>query len=374
MVNIILTKENGLTTAYCYKNNTPDRISFFHDSAIVIGSVYVALVKQVKKEQEAAFVELLPGITAYLPFEECLTVPKEGQSVLCQVKREPIKTKPYMVSEKIELSSIHIAVSFAKTSFVHVSKKISSDLQKKLIDSFKEQFKENRFGVILRTHAALKFEEAKNDYVRFAERLDDFDKKGHTRKQYTKLYEPIFLQSLLDSYYGEEISILTQDHELYLNLKQEYNDMVSLYEDTSISLFARYSLQSFIDRATNKKIWLKCGGYIVIEPTEALTVIDVNSGKCDLKKNKTDLLHKVNEEAAMEIALQLRLRNISGIIMIDFMNESKENISQIKSIMQKEIQKDYVKVSFSEITKLGIMELSRQKSSGSVYEYLKILC
>lgn len=374
MIDIILTKENSIITSYCLKDNVPERLCFFNEETLTVGSIYVALVKQVKKEQEACFVEILPGQIGYLPFDKCLSKPVEGSTILVQVEKEPIKTKPYSVTEKIEICSENVVVSLSAKPYLHVSNKLSKEDRESCLSYFSSNLDLKSFGVVIRTNAIKNLEVAVLEAKSLMNRLTDYMDKGHTRTKFFVIYEPLFIQSLVDGFKDETLQIVTDDYDLFLKLKDYYPNTVKHYNDSRISLSAFYSLGSFLERATHKKIWLKCGGYLVIEPTEALTVIDINTGKCDSNKNKEVLKHKVNMEAVSEIALQLRLRNISGIIMIDFINEKENEMKELKDKMKQELKKDYVKASFSEITKLGIMELSRQKTTGSVYDYLKILC
>ena len=138
------------------------------------------------------------------------------------------------------------------------------------------------------------------------------------------------------------------------------------------SLLKLYSINSKLDEVLNKKVWLKCGGFLVIEPTEALTVIDVNSGKYDKKGDSEVYYKKVNEEAAIEIARQIRLRNISGIIIVDFINmKLKENECELLNSLRNYVSKDKVKTCVMGITSLGLVEMTRAKVSKPLWEQIK---
>ena len=155
-------------------------------------------------------------------------------------------------------------------------------------------------------------------------------------------------------------------------LSEEYPEVI-LYQDTSYSLDHLYSLSSTIEKALSKKVWLKSGGTLIIEPTEALTVIDVNTGKAiQGKRNKETTFYKVNLEAAREAARQIRLRNLSGMILIDFIDmEEEEHIKSLIYNFKKELEQDPTQCTFIDITKLGLVELTRRKTHLSLPECLK---
>ena len=146
---------------------------------------------------------------------------------------------------------------------------------------------------------------------------------------------------------------------------------VELYEDTRIPLEKLYSVETRLKEALDERVWLKSGAYLVIQQTEALTVIDVNSGKIQKKNPKDDIYHEINKEAAREIALQLRLRNLSGIIVIDFINQNtKEQDSALLSYLSGLVRKDSVKTSVIDMTPLGLVEVTRKKIHKSLREQL----
>ncbi|MDZ4910587.1 ribonuclease E/G, partial [Clostridium perfringens] len=135
-------------------------------------------------------------------------------------------------------------------------------------------------------------------------------------------------------------------------------------------IFDLYKVQSQIDKALNKKVWLKSGGYLIIEKTEALTVIDVNTGKFTGNSNREDTVYKTNEEACIEIARQLKLRDIGGIIIIDFIDMiKKKNKENLLKILNHELQKDKRKSEVLGLTRLGLVEVARRREKNSVGEY-----
>jgi ribonuclease G len=144
---------------------------------------------------------------------------------------------------------------------------------------------------------------------------------------------------------------------------------IRLYEDTSFPLKSLYGLEAKLDDALRERVWLKSGGYLVIQPTEALTVIDVNSGKYDGKTDADESARKVNLEAAAEVALQLRLRNLSGIIIVDFINMKQESFrDDVMDALRRAVRKDRVQTRVIDMTPLGLVELTRKKINKPLHE------
>ena len=144
-----------------------------------------------------------------------------------------------------------------------------------------------------------------------------------------------------------------------------------LYQDSMLSLSALYGIEGKLKPALETRIWLKSGGYLVIEPTEALTVIDVNSGKCEDGKNPEDTYRSINLEAAEEVAFQLRLRNLSGIIIVDFINmQSPGDNAQLLYVLKSLVKRDKVKTTVVDMTPLGLVEITRKKISKPLREQL----
>ena len=146
---------------------------------------------------------------------------------------------------------------------------------------------------------------------------------------------------------------------------------VTFYQDEMVSLFHLYRLQRILDESLHKQVWLKSGGYLVIEPTEALTVIDVNTGKYSGKKNLRETLLKINLEAAKEVARQLRLRNLTGIIIVDFIDmKEEEDQKQLMQALRSYAASDTVKTTVVDMTALNLVEITRKKGKRPLYEQL----
>ena len=188
-----------------------------------------------------------------------------------------------------------------------------------------------------------------------------------------------YLSYLQNSYKEGLAEIVTDQPDIYESLSvycRKYKDLeeipLRLYQDPMYSLASLYNLNRQIERALQKTVWLKSGGYLVIEPTEALTVIDVNTGKSVLGKNAQRHFMTVNLEASEEIARQIRLRNISGIIIIDYIDlESGKERDRLLEELKRQVKPDPVPVQVHDITSLGLVEVTRKKVEKSLAERLK---
>ena len=196
-------------------------------------------------------------------------------------------------------------------------------------------------------------------------------------------YERIFKEipehlSLIRDNCANIEKIMTDDKDTYEEYKgylKEFseNDLNKLffYNDEMMSLSALYSIGTTLEKALSKKIWLKSGAYIVIEYTEALTIIDVNSGKAIAgKSTNSETFMKINLEAARAIADQLRLRNISGIVVVDFIEIPKSKEKELINAMENFLKEDSIKANVADITKLGLMEITRRRTGRPIHEIL----
>ncbi|MDE6923949.1 MAG: ribonuclease E/G, partial [Acetatifactor sp.] len=171
--------------------------------------------------------------------------------------------------------------------------------------------------------------------------------------------------------------IVTDSEKLYQMLSEYGNSHkdtrpLRMYQDNMLSLSKLYSIESKMETALESRVWLKSGGYLIIEPTEALTVIDVNTGKYEARKSNEEAILTVNLEAAREVALQLRLRNLSGIIIVDFINMTHNNSkSQVMNLLKQLVGKDRIKTTIVDMTPLGLVEITRKKTSKPLREQMR---
>lgn len=186
---------------------------------------------------------------------------------------------------------------------------------------------------------------------------------------------------LRNTYTADLTSIITDDPQIYNSLEHylKENDLqnlskLRLYQDDLLPLYKLCRLEREIDLATSRQVWLKSGGYLVIDPTEALTVIDVNTGKYSGKKLRRETLKTINLEAAKEAARQIRLRNLSGIILIDFINmENKKDQKELLAFLESRLFADPVKTRLIDMTKLELVEITRKKVHKTLKEQIAAL-
>lgn len=360
-----------------------------------IGAIYIGKVKNVVKNIDACFVEIADKEICFLPMKETKETylvnrtPDgrilEGDELLVQVTKDAYRTKQAMVTAQISISNEVFAFSLGKPG-VGYSNKLSKVQKEQLRQFVKEhdllkklnETPRATIGMVIRTKAGELSEEQL--LQSFQKLLTDWvsimQKASHSTcflcvKEAPTPFEAV-LQQLV--YPNEYMEILTDDKTLYEQLCAYASlhlpdKKLRFYEDESFPLQKLYSLDTKLDTALNARIWLKSGGYLVIEPTEAMTVIDVNSGKYEAKKTNQEAIYKVNCEAAEEIALQLRLRNLSGIIIVDFINmESTEKQEELLEQMRRLVRGDKQKTTVVDMTPLGLVEITRKKGNKTLRE------
>lgn len=335
----------------------------------VVGNIYCGYVKDVVKNINGAFVLFDDNKKGYLSLKDFKNPVKQGDKVLVQVSGDKIKTKDYSLTSRINLNSECLVLTVGNTG-ISVSRKIKDkDIREELKSTLSVK-KNDVYGFIIRTNA-LDF--SKEDILKQADdlinQLEDLKKRFAFVTPKAALLKKDYLQDLISEFKKHgELSIITDVVYIYDTLK-EHNDMVTYNDNSKISLCNKYSLETHLNRLLSKKVWLKSGAYLIIEPTEALTVIDVNTGKADLKTNKESTFKKINLEAAKEIALQMKLRNISGIIIVDFINmSSNKDYDILTHEMSEYLTNDFSISNVVDITKLGLMELTRKKKEKSLEE------
>lgn len=352
-----------------------------------VGDLYLAKVMDLVPSIHAAFVEIAPGVRAFLPDSDCTQAIHAGDEVLVQVTCDAIKTKDMRATMAFELGASHVCLIHG--SGAHgVSKKFSKQ-QRKDWKGFLDDYPSDSYHLLLRTRAAAC---SKEDIRSEIDTLVDayqklLDKSTHVTC-YSKLYErPRNMADALLGYVSryqsrvpvEQMRVITDDSGLYEELVVTCASMtpalnkeqIQLYTDDSYPLYKLYSLSSQMEELTKSVVWLKSGANLLLEPMETLCAIDVNSGKGPRKKSPGGVLAQ-NKEAALEIGRQLRLRNLSGMILIDFINmETEEEKQELLSYMRRVVQADARKVVVVDITPLGLMELTRAKAHKSLKQTLK---
>lgn len=391
MNKVIITKYRGKYATCIFENGEMTEVSIEEPSENIIGNVYVGRVENVVKNMNAAFVEFQKGIKGYLPLEKEKDViflnrknndrVNMGDLILVQVERDAVKTKAAVLSPVIQLSGKYVVVSTAKGS-VSVSNKITD---KTLKAAFKEKLKDvaEKTSIIVRTNSAdARMEDVYLEAVELTEKLQEILKYAPFRTAFTLMHQSEdYFTDVLKNIYTEGLdSIVTDDEEAYrciMRYVKQYDKdrKVEFYQDKLLPLMKLYSIESRIEQALERRVWLKSGGYLIIDVTEAMVVIDVNTGKSvNTNKKKEDMIYKVNCEAAEEIAAQLRLRNYSGIILVDFIDmKQEEHIKGLLELLDSKLKKDHIPTNLIDMTSLGLVEITRKKVKRPLYEQCREL-
>lgn len=382
MSKLIITRLKGRTVSAVWDGSTVIQLSLSgspqpESAQAAVGDIYLGRVKNLAKNIHAAFIEIGGGQVCYCNLEAEEKI-RPGEEFPVQVTREAVKTKDAVVSRRLSLPGKYVVLS-ENGGRVSVSSKITSKKRRETLQALLTPFCQGEAGFILRTNSQ---ETAEEEICREAERLlrhwHTIREQAAFRTCFSKLSagEPDYLKLMQDLPVQELTHIVTDQPDLfqeasdYLEEKQpEDRDKLQFYQDPLLPLSKLYSLETVWEKALQKRVWLRSGGYLVIEPTEALTVIDVNTGKYDGRKNREETFFQINREAAREVAFQLRLRNLSGIILVDFIDmEQEEHRQALLSEFAECLRQDPVKTVLVDMTKLNLVEITRKKIRRPLYE------
>ena len=370
---IVITKFGDHLVSMLLKDGQPVEFQCVSEkNKVDIGNIYIGVVKNVVKNINGAFVEFDQDETGFLSMRHRQY--KAGDEVLVQIKKEATEEKRPMLSDQIELTGKYLVLTSDKLS-VGISNKIHQKEKKQELKEMAEPFVTQEYGFILRTEAA---KANKEDVLMEADQLSAKYHEIVAKKQYRKA------PHLVDTNYdalevlvhdikpGSIDHIVTDQEEVGEQLKERGYE-VSLCSYMAGDIERRYRFRHYLSEVFKRKIFMKSGGFLYIEQTEAMAVIDVNTGKSIGKKNQEAHIKKINLEAAKEAARQIRLRNLSGIIMIDFIDmKSKDDEKELLQVMQHYLNGDSKKAVAVDITKLGIMEITRKKEKNPIFRQISI--
>lgn len=386
-----LSKDGGrMLTTFWLEDGRLCEVHPHGTSGSLLGNIYVGKIKNVVKNIEAAFVEIAGGQTCFLPFSEavCPILTNRvydgrllcGDEILVQVIRDRVKTKDPALTAKLTLEGRWCAVVVDGGHGIRYSRQLPEETAAGLAGALNEIEVPGPLTLLVRTKAGelSSKEEISQTLIREAQRLLERAQKllkiGKTRTVFSLISEekPEWLSIMQEQKEGFD-KVVTDEPAVYHALSgQEFSGTeISFYTDERISLFQLYGLSSKLDEALSKRIWLKSGGYLVIEPTEALTVIDVNTGKFDGKKKTEETFALINREAARETARQMRLRNLSGIILVDFINQEKTEAGRLLDYFRECCKTDAIPVRVVDMTPLGLVEVTRKKVRRPLAELIR---
>ena len=337
------------------------------------GNIYLGIVKDVVKGMQSAFIDIgeeknaLIHVKDILPKESNVTgnanldtekyeiqkLVKPGDKILVQIKRDCDEQKGSRVTKDIKLTGKYI-VLMPYTQFITTSSKIENEEERKRLTKIVKTHIPKEYGAIIRTSSNVEEEKIKNDIEELSNIWKEILNKSNQNGP-KKIYDNNGLIGKLITDFkplGLEVYADSEETKNYILNNIDKNQEIKVKEIKEVADMPR-------------KVWLKCGGFITIDKCEALTAIDVNSGKFTGKTELEDTVLKVNLEATKEIARQIRLRDIGGIIIIDYIDMEKEKDRKaVKEEMQKQIKSDRSKVQVLEFTKLGLLEMTRKHILG----------
>ncbi|MDR2024078.1 MAG: ribonuclease E/G [Hungatella sp.] len=389
MNKLIITRWNGSVITLFQSGKETVQVDIEpEENQSVLGNIYIGKVNHIVKNINAAFVDMGGGQMGYLslsdasihfadqrPYDGRL---RQGDEIIVQVERDAVKTKAPVLTGNLNFTGRYFVLTSGKKQ-IGFSTKITDQAWKQKMKPFLESRKEEDFGIIVRTNAyKVPKEELESELIQLKESFKMMLDNAKHRTCYSLLYSsaPSYLTGLRDSLKSSLEAVITDEPDIYQAVKEyltqfqpEDLGLLTWYEDSLLPLRKLYRIEKTMEEALGKRVWLKSGGYLVIEPTEALVVIDVNTGKYSGKKELRETIKKVNLEAAEEIGHQLRLRNLSGIIIIDFIDmEAEEDRRILMERLEGILSKDPVKTTVVEMTKLNLVEVTRKKIRKPLYE------
>lgn len=384
MIELIVDKKEDLKTIAAIENGRLVEIYEENEQSKKArneGNIYLGIVRDIVPGMQAAFIDIGTDKKSFIHVKDVVPqvdekiekkfegkikdLVKTGQKILIQVQKDSNDKKGARTSTHIKLTGKYV-ILMPKTNIVTISQKIENEKEKeRLINILKSKLPENT-GAIIRTAAENKTSQEINldleQLMKKWKKIKSKYEQGGNNPQLLYKSPSIIEKLILD---------LPEDRieKIEVNDQKEYEEIKDIIEDAheniklevQQNLLEKYELEKQIEKTKQRKIWLNCGGFITIDPTEALVAIDVNSGKFTGKSTLEETVYKVNYEATIEIAKQLRLRDIGGIIIIDYIDMQKqENKDKIEKLLRESLKQDRAKTQVEGFTNLNLMELTRK--------------
>lgn len=360
------------------------------------GNIYKGRVENVLPGMRAAFVNLGLEKNAFLYVDDAQAEDREpkksraiqdvlkvGQDVVVQVAKEPIGSKGARVTTNVSLPGRYLVLTpYSET--IGVSRRIDTERERERLRGLAEKLRPRGMGLIVRTVAEGSSHRALSRDLAYLRRLwARVRRKARMTKAPAVLHREAgllartirdHLDESVDRFIIDDAQAYARAKEIALALSPDFKNRIELYSG-SVPLFEMRGIEAELDRAMKRRVWLKCGGYLVIDETEALTVIDVNTGKNVGTTDLADTVLNTNREAATEIARQLRLRDISGIIVVDFIDmENEEDQTEVIKTFQRALRGDRTRVTVLGLTRLGLLEMTRKKVRESLLSQMTRVC
>jgi ribonuclease E len=394
-VMLVHADERGTQIAVLEKNEIVEHYTARHEDRSIAGNVYLGRVQNVLPGMEASFVDIGESRNGVLYAGEVgivgdegeeipriETVLKSGQPILVQVTKDPMRAKGARLTALISIAGRHL-VLVPNARSLGVSKRLPDDERTRLRD-IAQSIRPTQHGLIVRTAAE---GATQQDLDRDLRRLIEiWDEISATAKKVTApalVYnEPELELRVIRDLFNRDVVKCYVDHpELESVLRQyirtttpDLDHRVELYRG-QLPIFEEFRVQEQIRKSLDRSVWLPSGGHLVIDRTEAMTVIDVNTGKFVGKSSLEETVFRTNKEAAVEVSRQLRLRDIGGIIVIDFIDmELIENRDEVLRVLKKELAKDRTRTQVFDISPLGLVQMTRKNVSAGILEAFSDPC
>ena len=366
----IAISENGKLIEYYEENKESKRRE---------GNIYIGVVRNIIKGMQAAFVDIgteknsfiyvkdvLPKIdetkSEKIKLKDINEVVKNGQRLLVQVKKDSNDQKGARISTHINLPGKYIALK-PESDVITISKKIENIKEKERLLKLVKENLSNGNGAIIRTSAEGKEKEIIEEIKTLENKWNNIKKKSENVEKPKLISESESIEEkiIIDLIEKDLGTIEINDKKELEKIKDIVSKETKIEFKENKEILSKYDLYKQIEKIKNRKVWLKSGGFITLDKTEALTAIDVNTGKFTGNNNLEETVFKVNKEATIEIAKQIRLRDIGGIIIIDYIDmHNQEHKEKIQSLLEEELRKDRAKTQIEGFTKLDLMEMTRK--------------
>jgi len=394
---VALVEENALAEIYVERNLSPQ----------LVGNIYRGNVEKIVPGMQAAFVDIGSGKSGFISVEDVYeesfmdlidieerTKLKsnnqsiqeklvQGQGVMVQVIKEPVHSKGPKLTSNISIPGKYL-VLIAAANIVGISRKIEDESERERLIETISRLKPDNLGFIARTFSEnISEKELSKEIKNLVKTWARIRKSYEKRKRAKLIYETpsLTIRAVRDLITNNIKEIIIDDEKLcseikkYLSKSHLHKKMKIKHYNNNRPLFEKYQIDSELDEIYKKKVWLKSGGFLIIEETEGLTVIDVNTGRYIGKSNQDSTLLNVNLEAAKETLRQIRLRNLVGIIVIDFIDLKDPDLrKKVFDTFKKGMAKDKARTVIHDISQFSVLQLTRQRTRESILNTLADPC
>ena len=391
MKEILISKHKEVTTVALLENGILiERYEDTENKNYLEEKIYLGIVKDILPGMQAAFIDIGEEKNTFIHLKDLLPkvditkkeekndktisqVVKQGDKILVQVKRDATNIKGAKVSTHVSLAN-RFTVLMPETEIITASQKIEDEAEKRrLIDIVKTILPKN-YGAIIRTSSVGKNEkELREDLEESINRWKNIKQKANTAKTVPTLIDAgnSFIKKMIIDLIDKDITRIIINSEEDSKEINEVLNKIDTEKKIKVDLKSKeeilkiYDTDTQIEKSKTRKVYLKCGGFITIDKTEALTAIDVNSGKYTGKRDVEETILKVNKEATVEIAKQLRLRDVGGVVIIDYIDMIlDEHKNEIEELLKEELKKDRSKTQVIGFSKLNLLEMTRKHIRG----------